>query len=89
MPTPSCCCDDSLLLLRPRALLLWRRIVRAKAAEKQAGADTADGAGADVTVLAGVAPKHPPAPSAVLDEAELEAAAYLDLVRRHVSNPDT
>ena len=69
--------------------MLWRRIVRAKAAEKQTGPDAADGADAGVTVLAGVAPKHPPAPSAVLDEAELEAAAYLDLVRRHVSNPDT
>ena len=73
---------------------MWRRIVRAKAAEKEAGADAgapgaADCADAGVTVLAGVAPKHPPAPSAVVDEAELEAAAYLDLVRRHVSNPDT
>ena len=72
--------------------------MRAKAAEAEAGVnagaeagvnagapDAADGTDAGVTVLAGVAPRHPPAPSAVLDEAELEAAAYLDLVRRHVS----
>ena len=79
-------------------MLLRRRVVRAKAAEAEAGVnagaeagvnagapDAADGTDAGVTVLAGVAPRHPPAPSAVLDEAELEAAAYLDLVRRHVS----